>query len=58
MREVGLLGSRAQVFRAEVAQTRRERMRGWRDRSAVGRDDVLLLDHARSIHTFGMRLPI
>jgi len=58
MREVGLLGSRAQVFRAEVPQTRRERMRGWRGRSAVGPDEVLLLDRARSIHTFGMCLPI
>jgi uncharacterized protein len=58
MREVGLLGSRAQVFRAEVPQTRRERMRGWRGRSAVGPDEVLLLDRARSIHTFGMCRPI
>ena len=33
-------------------------MRGWRGRSAVGPDDVLLLDRTRSIHTFGMRLPI
>jgi uncharacterized protein len=58
MREVRLLGSRAQVFRAELPQTRRERMRGWRGRSAVGPDDALLLDRTRSIHTFGMRLPI
>jgi uncharacterized membrane protein (UPF0127 family) len=58
IREVRLLGSRAQVFRAEVPRTRRERMRGWRGRSAVGPDDVLLLDRARSIHTFGMCLPI
>lgn len=58
MREVRLLGSRAQIFRAEWPQTRRERMRGWRGRSAVGPDDVLLLDRARSIHTFGMCLPI
>jgi hypothetical protein len=58
MREVRLLGSRAQVFRAEVPLTRRERMRGWRGRSAVGPHDVLLLDRARSIHTFGMCLPI
>ena len=58
MREVRLLGSRSQVFRAEVPQSHRERMRGWRGRSAVGPDDVLLLDRARSIHTFGMCLPI
>ena len=58
MREVRLLGSRAQVFRAEVPQSRRERMRGWRGRSAVGPNVVLLLDRARSIHTFGMCLPI
>ena len=58
MREVRLLGSRAQVFRAEWPQTRRERMRGWRGRRAVGPEDVLLLDRARSIHTFGMCLRI
>jgi len=33
-------------------------MRGWRGRSTVGPDDALLLDRARSIHTFGMRFPI
>jgi hypothetical protein len=33
-------------------------MRGWRGRSAVSPDDVLLLDRARSIHTFGMCIPI
>jgi hypothetical protein len=33
-------------------------MRGWRGRWVVGPDDVLLLDRARSIHTFGMRFPI
>ena len=58
MREVGLVGSRAQVLRAEWPLTRRERMRGWRGRRAVGPDDVLLLDRARSIHTFGMCFPI
>ena len=58
MREVSLLGPRGHVFRAESPQTRRERMRGWRGRSTVGPDDALLLDRARSIHTFGMRFPI
>ena len=58
MREVRLLGPRGQVFRAALPLTRRERMRGWRGRSAVGPDDVLMLDRARSIHTFGMCLPI
>jgi hypothetical protein len=57
MREVRLLGSRAQVLRAEWPQTRRERMRGWRGRRTVG-PDVLLIDRARSIHTFGMCLSI
>jgi len=47
MREVRLLGSRAQVLRAEWPETRRERMRGWRGRW-VGPDDVLLLDRAGS----------
>src|SRR4029453_19683309 len=58
MREVGLLGSRAQVLGAGGPPTRRERMRGWRGRRAVDPDDVLLLDRARSIHTFGMCFPI
>jgi uncharacterized protein len=58
MRVVRLLGPRGHVFRAESPQTRRERMRGWRGRSEVSPDDVLLLDRTRSIHTFGMRLPI
>ena len=58
MRRVRLLGSRGQVFLAHLPETRLERMRGWRERSALASDDALLLDHARSIHTFGMRLPI
>jgi len=58
MRELSLLGPRGHVFRAESPQTRRERMRGWRGRSTVGPDDALLLDRTRSIHTFGMRVPI
>lgn len=58
MREVRLLGPRGQIFRAELPQTRLERMRGWRGRSAVAPDDALLLDRARSIHTFGMCVPI
>jgi uncharacterized protein len=58
MREVSLLGPRGHVFRAESPQTRRERMRGWRGRSTAGPHDALLLDRARSIHTFGIRFPI
>jgi uncharacterized protein len=58
MREVRLLGPRGQVFRAELPQTRLERVRGWRGRPAVASEDALLLERTRSIHTFGMRLPI
>ena len=58
MRAIRVLGSRGQVFRASLPETRRERMHGWRDRTAIGRDAALLLPRARSIHTLGMRVPI
>jgi uncharacterized membrane protein (UPF0127 family) len=58
MQAIRVLGSRGQVFRASLPETRRERMHGWRDRTAIGRDAALLLPRARSIHTLGMRVPI
>lgn len=41
-----------------VPQTRRERTRGLRGRATLAVDQALLLERTRSIHTFGMRLPI
>ena len=58
MREVRLLGSRGQILRALAPETRRERMRGLIARGLLAEDEALLLDRARSIHTFGMCLPI
>ena len=40
----------------EIASTRRERRRGLLGRD--GFDGALLIDHARSVHTIGMRFPI
>lgn len=58
MREVRLLGSRGQFLRALAPETRRERMRGLIARGLLAEDEALLLDRARSIHTFGMHFPI
>ena len=43
---------------AEVGETRRERTRGLLGRAGLPKDGALLLEHARSIHTFGMRFAI
>ena len=58
MREVRLLGSRGQILRALVPETRRERMRGLIGCALLAEDEALLLERTRSIHTFGMRWPI
>jgi len=41
---------------AEVASTHRARARGLLGRDGV--DGVLVLEHVRSVHTWGMRFPI
>jgi uncharacterized protein len=41
-----------------VARTRRERMRGLRGVTRLAPEDGLLIPRCRSVHTFGMRLPI
>ena len=41
-----------------IAETRRERARGLLGRSGLEPDEGLLLEHTRSVHTFGMRFSI
>ncbi|TMK18217.1 MAG: DUF192 domain-containing protein [Actinobacteria bacterium] len=45
-------------FIVEVPQTLRERARGLLGRSGLEPSEGLLLEHSRSVHTFGMRFPI
>ena len=58
MRTVTLIGPGGEPVRTWVPTTMRERMRGLLDRSELGRDEALLLEGARSVHTIGMRFPI
>jgi uncharacterized membrane protein (UPF0127 family) len=53
-----MMGSRGLVLRALVPETRRARMQGLRGRSVIATNTALFLERARSIHTFGIRLPI
>ena len=46
------------AWNAERPRTHRERRRGWLGRDRVDPQDALLLERCRSVHTFGMRLPI
>ena len=43
---------------AERPVTRRERRRGWLGRHRIDPRDALLLEGCRSVHTFGMSVPI
>jgi hypothetical protein len=45
-------------WRVLLPTTRRERMRGLRDRPPPGTREALLLVRCRSVHTFGLREPI
>lgn len=45
-------------LRVHVARTFRERLVGWAGRRAIAADEVLLFPRCRSVHTFGMRVPI
>ncbi len=58
MRTVWIVGPRGLRLTALVPTTHRERARGLLGRADLGADEALLLDHARSIHTFGMRFTI
>jgi uncharacterized protein len=46
------------AWSAERPGTRRERRRGWLGRDRIEPQDALLLERCRSVHTFGMRVPI
>jgi hypothetical protein len=58
VRTVRILGPHDQILRTLVPQTRRERMLGLLGRSTLGEGEALLLERARSIHTYGMRFAI
>jgi len=58
MRRIDLVAPRGTILRAQVPETRRERMKGLRGRSNLAADAALFLQSARSIHTFGVRFPI
>ena len=58
MRRIDLVAPRGAILRAQVPETRRERMRGLLGRRSLDPDVGLLLEGTRSVHTFGMRLPI
>ena len=46
------------TWSAERPGTRRERRRGWLGRDRIEPRDALLLERCRSVHTYGMRVPI
>ena len=58
MDRVILEGDRGTSLSVEVTQSRAERMRGLRGRDRLASGHGLLIPNARSVHTFGMRLPI
>jgi uncharacterized membrane protein (UPF0127 family) len=58
VRTVTLLGPRGLRLRAMVPEGPRERMRGLIGRAGFGHSEALLLEHTRSVHTFGMGFPI
>jgi uncharacterized membrane protein (UPF0127 family) len=58
MRRIDLVAPRGTILRAQVPETRRERMRGLLGRPSLGRGEALLLATTRSVHTFGMGFPI
>ena len=53
-----LTDPRGRQWSVEIAVTRPDRMRGLRGRAELPSRHALLLQKARSIHTFGMRFPI
>ncbi|MGZ5295243.1 MAG: DUF192 domain-containing protein, partial [Actinomycetota bacterium] len=58
MRTTELIDPRGRVWSVEIPVTRRERMRGLRDRGLLPPDHAMLFPRCRSVHTFGMRFPI
>ena len=58
MRRIDLVAPRGAILRAQVPETRRERMRGLLGRPNLSASDTVLLERTRSIHTFGMHFPV
>jgi uncharacterized membrane protein (UPF0127 family) len=58
MRSTELVDPRGRIWHVEIPMTRRERMRGLRDRGFLPPDHAMLFPRCRSVHSFGMRLPI
>ncbi|HEY7762834.1 MAG TPA: DUF192 domain-containing protein [Actinomycetota bacterium] len=58
MRTVRIRGPRGLHLVAEVPTTRRERTRGLRGRDTLAPGRAMFLRRCRSVHTFGMRIPI
>jgi uncharacterized protein len=58
MREEVLVDSSGLRLRVEVAESHAERMRGLLRRERLPPGRALLIEGARSVHTFGMRFPI
>jgi len=58
MRRIDLVAPRGAILRALAPETQRERMRGLLGRPSLGRDQALLLESTRSVHTLGMGFPI
>jgi uncharacterized membrane protein (UPF0127 family) len=58
MRTLLIDGPRKRPWTFEVPIRRRERVRGLRDRTWLAPDHGMLFERCRSVHTFGMRVPI
>jgi uncharacterized protein len=58
MRTTELIDPRGRVWTVEVPATRRERMRGLRERGFLPPDHAMLFPRCRSVHTFRMRFPV
>jgi uncharacterized protein len=58
MRRVTLVGRKGLRLETEVAEGRRERMRGLLGRAHLPPNGALLIPNARSVHSMGMRFPL
>ena len=58
VRTVTLHGPRGLRLRTRVPESRRERMRGLIGREPLPPNEAMLMERARSVHTFGMSFPV
>ncbi|MDP9331549.1 MAG: DUF192 domain-containing protein [Actinomycetota bacterium] len=58
MRQTTLVGPDGVAWTVDVPESWRERTRGLIGARALGPHHAMLLERCRSVHTFGMRLPI